>query len=1081
MMWQRSAASWSAPPESLKQSALAARAATEGRRRHVAVLFADLAGFTRMTEEQGDEALFAAMQEVTRALMGAVHDNQGVVQSFTGDGIMALFGAPVAVENAPLLACRAAMEIQRRLSLLNENHRPGQPGPWRLRIGLNTGPLIVGRIGDDLHMEFTALGDTVNLASRLEKLAEPGSVLLSEAMWRQVRGFVDAAKLGARPIRGKQDDVGVFRLVAVRDSVHRFDVSLSRGLSPFVGRDDELAVLTDAWRACMAGRVRVVSIVGEAGMGKSRLMHEFRASISRTEHAFLRGHCAFYGQGAPFLPFIDLLRRAFRLPDRFDPDEAGAAIARRLLQLQLEPDELLPYLANLLGLRHEGQMRLDPDRTGSRTRQALRTVIEAHARDKPAVVFLEDVHWIDGASQSLLLELAGAGPNRPILIVVAHRPDCRIPWPDGVEASTIHLRRLPEAFLGALVRQRTGSAGMSDRLSAWIAERADGNPLVAEELLNVLIESNRLTTTAGTVDLAPGGTDGDAPVTVEGLFMQRVDRLGAPEREVLEIAAVIGRRFPAALLARVAQDVENVDAILDGLEAKELILSEGAGPGDRYRFKHALIQVAIYDSLLSATRTQLHLAIARTFEAMRPQRLNEFADILALHYDKGGDGAKAAEFWLLAGQRSLSLYAIEDAHKQLCRASELLQAGPGALPEQDYCRLSLALLQTHYYRGNFNDLIEVGTRDLALIERCGDATLLVRYLFYLGVAKTFAANPHESRTYMKRAVQVADGVGDAKTRGIAMLGQATLQTFWQAPSRRQSEEVRQSCHAVLEIGEATDDTWLCAMALNYLARNALMHGDPRALRGYAARLLELGEKARDPLPRQLALLRLSALDANSNAPDEAIAKADEAKRLAIAPLDHALADAYKGIALVSANRGEEAYQLLLPLRNRAVEEGNLKILMIADLSLGAAMVIRGQLSRGVRWIEAGRKRFQNWEYEPGIAMGHLVLGEGNLRLLQGTIRPPLPVLLRNLAFVLRRKPFAARNARLHLRAAAEKFRRFDAPSWLAWVLLDEAVLDRLLGDDIAAEARFSEAAALAESVEATGVLAKLTAARDARN
>lgn len=1076
-MWQRSVASWSKPPESLKQSALAARAATEGRRRNVAVLFADLAGFTQMTEELGDEALFAAMQDVTRVLMGAVHDNLGVVQDFTGDGIMALFGAPVAVENAPLMACRAAIEIQRRMSALNGSRPRDEFGPWRLRIGLNAGPLIVGRIGDDLHMEFTALGDTVNLASRLEKQAEPDTVLISEAMWRQVRDFVDATDLGSRRIRGKADDVGVLRLNAVREAVTRFDVSLSRGLSPFFGRDDDLGILTAAWRASTAGVPHVVSIVGDAGMGKSRLMHEFRASISQTPHIFLRGHCTFIGQGAPFLPFVDLLRRAFHLPDTAFPDEIGAALTTGLRRLGLETDGLLPYLLNLLGLQAEAQARLDPDQTGSRTRQALRSVIEAHARDGPVVLFIEDTHWIDGASQDLLLEMAQSSADRPILIVVAHRPGSQTPWPDDGRASRILLQRLSGQFIQALIRERTGAAAVSAQMSDWISEKTDGNPLIAEELLNALIEQNRIVIAGGTAELAEGQHANELPATVEGILMQRVDRLPETERKLLEIAAVIGRRFPTELVARVADSGTRVNAIMVELEVKELILGESASNGERYRFKHALIQDAVYNSLLSATRRQLHLTVAQAFETMRPLRLAEFADVLALHYDKGGDAGKAAEFRLLAGQHSLSLYAIEDAYGQFRRVEEILNTAPDALPETARCRLSLALLQTHYYRGAFKDLIETGMRDLQLVEAAGDAALLVRYLFYLGLAYTFAANPAESRSQMARAMEVAETTDDAKTKGIAMLGQATLLTFWQSPSSRQSEDVRRACRAILDIAGEANDTWLAAMALNYLARNALLHGDPRALRGYAVQLLALSTRTNDPLPRQLALLRLSALDANSNDPDGAIAKADEAKRLAIAPLDHALADAYKGVALVSANRGEEAYQVLNPLRARAIEQENLKILMIAELSLGAAMVIRGQLSKGVRWIEAARKQFQDWGYEPGIANGHLILGKGNLRLLQGTIRPPLPVLLANLAFVLRRKPFAARNARLHLRAAAEIFRRFDAPSLLASVLMDEAVLNNLEGDAAACNACFDEAAVLAHKVDATSVIAKIAAAR----
>ena len=583
-----------------------AQATGAAQRRQVTVLFADMVGFTPLAERLGEEKTYLVMQRLHRELSEAVHAQNGTVQEMTGDGVMAVFGAPVAIEDAPVRACRAALDIQSRMDVLGGEVEAEHGARPAFRVGLHSGPLVIGALGDDRKMEITVLGDTVNLASRIESEADSGAILMSEATHALVEGFVDSVYAGERTIKGKAEPQKLWRLDGIKAGVSRFDLSRRRGLTQLIGRRREIETLEASWCKAAVGAVRGADIVGEAGIGKSRLAYEFRSRLDDGKTFFLGGHCTADGQATPFLPFIEVVRTSFRIPDDADPPEAERRLARGLEVLGLEAEAILPYLMNLLGLSPAdgGLDKIAGEVLGIRTRDAIAAMLRERYRLSPTVMFIEDLHWIDSASEDLLARVAGEAEELPLLIVSTYRPEYRPPWAGRANVTEVRLEPLSDGSTSELLRELLGVTELPEALTRMVVEKSEGNPLFTEEITNYLVEAGSLRAGGDGVSYDPGAGDTALPVTLENLLMDRFDRLAEGPRAALEAASVIGPRFSADLVGSAAGlDGEAAEHLVE-LEGLELIRREPER--GNYRFKHALVRDAIYKSLLTARRAVLH-------------------------------------------------------------------------------------------------------------------------------------------------------------------------------------------------------------------------------------------------------------------------------------------------------------------------------------------------------------------------------------------------------------------------------------------------------------------------------------------
>ena len=543
----------------------------EAERRQVTVLFTDMVGFTTFSERSGEEAAFTLMRSLSKLMDDAVREQGGVVQSFTGDGIMAVFGAPVAFEDAPLRACRAALSILQRLKTDGPDLEIKHGVRPHLRIGLNTGAAVVGKVQGGADAGVTVLGDTVNFAARLQALAEPDSALMSEATHRSVQGMVEASFAGEHSIKGKSEAQKVYRLDGIRHGATRFEAAVSRGLSTFVGREHELEVL-ERGLAEARSELRVIDIAADPGMGKSRLLHEFCQRIGKDRVFVLSGSCSPDGQQTPFLPFIEVMRGSFRVSAGEAEKDVAQKLEIGLTSLGLHSTRNLGLLFHLLGLKVSERTLtgLDDFLIGLRTRELLQQVLEARCKLSPVVMMIEDLHWIDSASEELLGKIVDGESKLRLLLVHTRRPEYTPRWLNHTGVTRLRLEPLPSGDIRRLVHARLGAENLPGSVVRQVAEKAEGNPLFAEEIVSFLVERGILYAKDGQLGFDARAVAAALPASVQGVLNARVDRLAPKDRTLLQAASVIGRGFKPELLAVVLGEAE-IDKRLAAMQTLDLV------------------------------------------------------------------------------------------------------------------------------------------------------------------------------------------------------------------------------------------------------------------------------------------------------------------------------------------------------------------------------------------------------------------------------------------------------------------------------------------------------------------------------
>ena len=661
--WEpRLAAPESYTPRHLAERILTTRSALEGERKQVTVLFVDVSGFTRMSERLDPEDVHGLMRRAFELMLEAVHRYEGTVNQFLGDGIMALFGAPLAHEDHPRRAVNAALAIRAALDDYRHELTRRHGITFEVRQGLNTGLVVVGSIGTDLRMDYTAVGDTTNVAARLQQAADRGRILLSAATWRLVEGYCHARPLGPLSLKGKADPVAAWEVVAARQERTRLDVAAERGLTPLVGRARELDRLREAFDRTRAGHGQVMFVVGEAGIGKSRLLHEFHQTLE-DEATWLEGRCVPYGRGIALHPVIDMLKRTFRVEE--GDSEAGIArkIDRGVLRLGEDLRPLLPAFRHLLSIDpgDSALVSLHPRERRAEIFDALRRLLVRASEVRPQVQVFEDVHWMDQATGESLLFIADSIPRNRILQVLTYRPG----WIHPFEERTYHARVVLDALSAEESRRMTESllaAGrLPEELAGLVVRKAEGNPFFVEEVVRSLQEVGALRLTGAGYVLTRPLDEIVIPDTVQDVIMARIDRLAEEPKRALQLASVIGREFTRRLLDQIADSGDRTELWLRELKALELIYEKSVFPELAYMFKHALTHEVTYNSLLIQRRKDLHGMIARAVEQLYADRLPEHYEVLAHHYARAEEWGKALEYLEWAADKAARAYANREA------------------------------------------------------------------------------------------------------------------------------------------------------------------------------------------------------------------------------------------------------------------------------------------------------------------------------------------------------------------------------------------------------------------------------------
>ena len=705
---------------------------TQAERRQLTVMFCDLVGSTELASKLDPEQLRDLMQAYQRACGEVIGRYEGHVAQYLGDGLMVYFGWPVAHEDDAARAMRAGLEVAQAVSQIKA------ATPIRARVGIHTGLVVVGETGQgDASIPKAAVGETPNIAARLQGLAEPGTVIVSERTRALAAGLFDYADLGTPALKGVSEPLRLFRVRGARAIDSRFDAARTDvALTPLVGREEEIALLLRRWQEAEEGEGQVVLVGGEPGIGKSRLTSAVRERLEQSRYTALRYQCSPYHVNSALYPVIDQLERAAGFT-REDSSEQkldklhGVLVGNEPL---IAEAELLLAAMLSLPLDRYPPLNLSPQKQKEKTLEALAAQVETLAKQQPVLIIYEDAHWIDATSQEVLDVLVPRLRGLRVLLIITYRPEYRSRWSEQAHVTLLSLNRLGRREGAELVAKLTDGKPLPQEVQQQILAHTDGVPLFVEELTKSILES-KLLRDAGDRYVLDGPLPALAvPTTLRDSLIARLDRL-APIREVAQIGACIGREFSYELLAAISPlKGAKLEEALEQLSSTGLLFRRGAPPEALYTFKHALVQDAAYDSLLKTKRAQLHAQIARTLETDFSDRVANEPELLGHHFTQAGLNERAAPYWIQAGQRSLSRVALAEAIGHLTAALSVIRQLPLSAARDSQELDTRVLLATAYFSFLGWAALEISqtlepARDLAT--RLSDDARLVPVLYYI--------------------------------------------------------------------------------------------------------------------------------------------------------------------------------------------------------------------------------------------------------------------------------------------------------------------------------------------------------------
>ncbi len=785
-------------------------------RRQATILFADVSGYTALTERLDPEEVEDVINQIKSAAEAIITKHGGIVNQFFGDEVLALFGIPKAAEDDPVRAIKAALElhaeVRQRAGYLQA--RTGE----RLSIhtGINTG-LILAQYQKDREGLYRLTGDAVNTGARLRSLAEADEILIGPNTHRLVKPYFELVPRAPAQMRGKSSTVVPYRVIGETRIRSRFDAARQRGFKTYVGRVREVETLRAAMARATDGELQLVTIEGEPGIGKSRLLFEFFRHLDREQIIITQGRCQSYGSETPYYPFLVGLRRGLRLTERDSHETTREKAIAAIGQIDASLEKFLPLYFHLLAIPSEQGLpeSLVGEALRKAVEEALTAVTIATSKQMPMVAVFEDWHWSDAASQSALRHLLSTARHSRILVIVSYRPGQTFDFGEHGARTAIRLKPLDDPETEDLIKTVTGATELPPGLSALICQSADGNPLFVEEACYSLLESGAVSISGGALAMHQPLEQLLLPDTVQAVIRARLDRLHHGAREVAGLASVIGRVFGRRILEKIYHGSVPLDQALATLRTQEIIQQTKIAPEAEYTFRHVLTREVAYDTLLHQRRKQLHEAVGQAIEELAPERVEEHASILAYHYTRSGRADKAVQYGLLAGDQAGRLYANAEALTYYDDALSMARSVP-ASPASRQWQID-AILKRAAVATAVRDM-ERERHELreacALAEELQDQRRLAQALYWLGRNHYVRAELEPAIDHAQRSLQIADRLGDAELAAppVNLMGRAYWQLSDFVRSAQMSERsVEQMCSLGNRNEEATAAGFVSAL------------------------------------------------------------------------------------------------------------------------------------------------------------------------------------------------------------------------------------------------------------------------------
>lgn len=753
-------------PKGLTEKILSQRDRIEGERKQVTVMFCDMEGFTRLTERLGPEEAYTIMDQVYEILIHKVHDYEGTVNEMTGDGIMALFGAPIALEDAPQRAIRSAYAIHREMARFSDKLKQEREGipPLKMRVGIHTGPVVVGTLGNDLRVEFKAVGDTVNLASRVEGLAKSGTTYVTGETFKLTEGLFRFEALGEQKIKGKEVPINVYRVIAPSTRRTRFDVSAERGLTPFVGRVRELELLLDGFQRVKEGRGQAFSIMAEAGIGKSRLLYEFRKAVANEDVTFLEGKCLSYSKSVAYQPVIDVLKSNFDVREEDGDSEITEKLKRGLKILEADEVSTLPYLLELFSVKDSGidKIPMSPEEKKARIIETVKGITVRGSEIRPLIIATEDLHWVDKSSEDYLKNLLDGISGARIFLIFTYRPEFVHTWGGRSFHSQLTLNRLSNRESLTMMANLLGTEDINRDLETLILEKTEGVPFFIEEFIKSLKDLKVIEKKGNTCGIAKDIDTVIIPSTIQDVIMARVDILPEETKGVLQAGSVVGREFSHELI-QIITGLQEQELLthLSVLKDSELVYERGIYPQSTYIFKHAFTQAVAYETLLLKRRKVLHGLVGKAIEELYQERIEEHVDLLFYHFHLAEDWPKAVNYGRQAANKAYRLSQFHEAITLLEQAQTCLLRLPEDRPRQETLialRLEMSFpLQT---LGALDRALKNCQEAESIARGLGSPVTLGKVFHQYGLVHFFMNQHQQSEMYYLQALEQFEGASE---------------------------------------------------------------------------------------------------------------------------------------------------------------------------------------------------------------------------------------------------------------------------------------------------------------------------------
>ena len=955
----------------------------------MSVLFTDMVGYTATIDAMGEDRALPFTRTIHDMLSQVVQEQGGSVRSFAGDSIMAVFGVPAALEDAALRACQAAMTIHAAFAAAGDRLQAQFGVRPAMRVGISSGVAVIAAVqGDDVAL--SAVGTVVNLASRVQALATEQQTLICDATRRQVEWQTDHSFDGEHAIKGVGRPQKLWRLRGVRQGVTRFDTSLARGLSPLVGRDEELAQLTQALARAGQG-LQVVDLVGEPGLGKTRLVFELTQAAEAASAMVMTGHCASDGRNVPFLPFLEVVRSAFRLHSEDEPPDIAQKLEAGLRRSAMYSLQNLGLMLNLLGLKApEGALGgLDGVLIGLRTRDLLPQLLRAQTRLHPVVLLIEDAHWIDSLSQDLLARLVETADQTNLMILTTHRPEYGLPYADLPGLTTLTLRPLDAADLRALVRSRPGSDSLPEGLIAQVIDRAGGNPLFGEEILNLLFQQDAQLGQSSRGRPVDDLADIGLPAGVQNLLTARIDRLSPDDRALLQVAAVIGPRFDPGLLAMVMPRPGDTGATLQRLH--DLDFFKRDANSSNYAFRHVLLREAVYGGLLADQRQDLHLAVAEGLEQRSGNRLPEVAETLAYHFTRANRARQSFTYSVLAGGKALGIYSLDLADQYFAEAMALYDRDPTCTSDPEFSAFVANYGMCLNISMRVKTMLALTDKVGPTIRRIGDSPHHVTFLHHLVVCLICSAGYFRANDIRAEMMAMAARLGDNTSRAYALVTDLALSCHFAPYPAEDFEARRQEAEAALA---QLDDAYLRNYLYAYLGFDKVCRGLVAEANDLADQMIARGTARDDArsLGYGTAMKALIALCTDDY--PTALQMSEAALGVARVEWERAIALASRNASMIPLNLPGAAAEVERYLAESAHNDWTM-MSSGPEAMLGVAKLMQGQIGAGIGHLRATIARREAEGNKTAADWSRMYLCEVYLAILSGQGDASVGVLIRN--------------------------------------------------------------------------------------